>query len=1451
MRAWSIRAIFRGILFASAVAFAANAAERINQEGRILGPAPTVTTPTLFNTAQADAIVSAMQIFPTSSAWNEDISKRPTLSNSDAMIAQIISDLASNRRTLRMFTEMNYVLVPDNQAKIDVKLVDYPDESDDLKAGVPTMDIASLPIPTNLPVETWPVGTGSLTLTQWQQDINGDGGDRHSITVMPGAGFIWETWQTYLTTNTPAWQASNDAKFDLKSNTMRPAGWTSGDAAGLAMFPALVRYDEVERGMVEHAMRIVVVKSRQEYIYPATHWASSTPASQVNVPAMGQRVRLKSAFTIPGTWTKEEKAVALALKKYGAIVADNGGFFSISICPDNRYPANCFANLDTIAITNFEVIQSTAATGGPRSPNAPTVDAGADQSVSQATGATLTGSATGTGLTTKWYVYPYSTPPGTVTFGNSAALSTTASFSAPGTYTLMLSADDGVHTVAYDAVIITVVSVPTLNFSAPSSSGLESATSVNIPVTLGIASAQTVSIDYAVTGGTATGGGVDYTLASGTLTFNPGVITQNIALSVVNDTLDEPNETVQITLSNPVNAPLGSTNVHTYTINDDDSAPTVAFNATSSNGSESTTSVSIPVSLSTASGQTVTVAYAVTGGSATGGGTDFTLANGTLTFNAGTTTQNIALTVVNDSRDEPNETVQITLSSPTNATLGTNTVHTYTINDDDPTPTVAFNASGSSGSESTTSVTIPVSLSAASGQTVTVAYAVSGGTATGGGTDFTLASGTLTFSAGTTSQNISLTVNNDSLDEPDETIQITLSSPTNATLGANTVHTYTILDNDNPPTVAFNAASSSGAESVTSVSIPVSLSAASSFAISVNYAVSGGTATGGGVDYTLASGTLNFPVGTTTQNISLSVVNDSAVESNETVVIALSSPTNASLGTNVSHTYTILDNDTPPAVAFSAATSSGAENVASVSIPVVLNGPANAAVAVNYAVTGGTATGGGVDYTLASGTLNFAVGVTTQNISLTIVNDLINESDETIILSLSSPTNATLGAQSSHTHTITNTLTPVVTWNNPADIAYPAALGATQLNATTTVQGTFVYTPPSGTILKPGNAQTLSVQFTPSDTTANNTPPPKTVTINVLKGNATVTLGNLSQTFDGSPKSASATTTPSGLTVSLTYDGAAAAPSAIGSYAVAATINDANYSGSASGTLVISAVPSGPSIDSAPSSSASPATVGQSVTFTIGSTSPPPLTYKWDFGDGIVAFGGSSVAHVFNTTGTFNVTVTVSDSSGKSSSASMPLSVIADSSGGGGASGVDSDGDGVSDSDEIAVGTNPFNAASVLKAPMTVSKLMISMKFGIQLKDSIGFSGVIPGMPALFNPKDKMVTIDVSGARVVLTLDAKGRAKTDSASLMLKLKGKRNKATKQFEFAGGDVPFKVSLKHGTWSTGWSAIGVNPAQNAFKAPTNLLVDFALNGTVYTSTVQALYSARAGKGGAFKK
>jgi hypothetical protein len=432
-------------------------AERINQEGRILGPLPVVTNSILFNTTNADAVVSAIQIFPVTNPWNEDISRRPLLVNSDTMITLINTNFAAANRSLIAEFEMNFVLAPDNQMLVSNQFVTYPDDSD-LNGG--TYPFGLYPIPTNLPVEKWPVGTGTQTLLQWQ--TNNDGSDRHSIIVQPGPGLIWETWMAQLTNGN--WQAGNGAIFDLNTNALRMAGLTSGDAAGLPMFPALVRYDEAERGMVEHACRIVVKHSRKAYIYPATHDASVPSTTDTNVPAMGQRVRLKAAFVIPSGWAKEEKAVLLGLKKYGALVADNGSYFSISVTPDDRWPANCFNDLTSVAITNFEVIQTTGTNEGPRSPGAPVADAGPDETGPVGLPFQLQGAVlfTGTPPVISWKLY---SDPGPVTFGDATLTNTTATFNAPGIYTLELSAADGVHAVAYDAVVITVTNGITVSIA--------------------------------------------------------------------------------------------------------------------------------------------------------------------------------------------------------------------------------------------------------------------------------------------------------------------------------------------------------------------------------------------------------------------------------------------------------------------------------------------------------------------------------------------------------------------------------------------------------------------------------------------------------------------------------------------------------------------------------------------------------------------------------------------------------------------------------------------------------------------------------------------------------------------------------------------------------------------------------------------------------------------------
>ncbi len=357
-------------------------------------------------------------------------------------------------------------------------------------------------------------------------------------------------------------------------------------------------------------------------------------------------------------------------------------------------------------------------------------------------------------------------------------------------------------TTSVGTAIVDDEPIPVVAFNAISSSGLESVSSKDLQVDLSGKNSLAVTVDYVVTG-TATGSGTDYTLANGTLTIPAGSTSKNITIaSIVEDALDETDETVIVTLSNPANASLGTNKVHTYTITDNDNAPTVAFNATSSSGLESVSSKDLQVDLSAASGLAVTVNYVVTG-TATGSGTDYTLANGTLTIPAGSTSKNITIaSIVEDALDETDETVIVTLSNPSNASLGTNKVHTYTITDNDNAPIVAFNATSSSGLESVSSKDLKVDLSSASGLAVTVDYKVTG-TATGSGTDYTLANGTLTIPAGSTSKNITIaSIVDDALDETNETVIVTLSNPSNASLGTNQVHTYTITDNDNAPTVA-------------------------------------------------------------------------------------------------------------------------------------------------------------------------------------------------------------------------------------------------------------------------------------------------------------------------------------------------------------------------------------------------------------------------------------------------------------------------------------------------------------------------------------------------------------------------------------------------------------------------------------------------------------------------
>ncbi len=311
---------------------------------RVRPPMPKITAPVMFDTPEADKILSAMQVFPPDNAWNQDISKLPVHANSKAIVAGIGAD-----KPLGFNLDMGFILVPPDQKRVDVKLLDYPAESEP----------GPYPVPDNAPIENWPLTRNEDVKSlpkpgQTLEDIQRNGtGDRHIIIVDPVNGFLSEFWQAKKTD--AGWQASNAAVFNLKTGALRPERWTSGDAAGLPIFPAVVRFDECERGMVEHAMRFTVRRSRRGYVLPATHWAS--PHKDPNYPRMGERFRLRQDFDVTA-FPPHAQAVLKGLKKYGMFVADNGSEWLMSIAPDRRLQG--LESLTKVKGSDFEVVETGA-----------------------------------------------------------------------------------------------------------------------------------------------------------------------------------------------------------------------------------------------------------------------------------------------------------------------------------------------------------------------------------------------------------------------------------------------------------------------------------------------------------------------------------------------------------------------------------------------------------------------------------------------------------------------------------------------------------------------------------------------------------------------------------------------------------------------------------------------------------------------------------------------------------------------------------------------------------------------------------------------------------------------------------------------------------------------------------------------------------------------------------
>lgn len=271
--------------------------------------------------------------FPSDSPWNQDISAVPVDSNSSAIIGFIGSSAAMHAdfgsgQYQGSNIGIPYIVASGTQPLVNVDFNAYGDESDP----------GPMPIPTTAAIEG---------------DPNPGNGDRHVLVLDNGNCFLYELYAASRNGD-GSWTAGSAAVWDLLSNEQRPWSWTSADAAGLPIFPGLVRYDEVAAGEIRHAIRFTLPQSRAAVVPPASHFASNS--SNPAAPPMGMRLRLKAGFDI-SQFPASVKVILTAMKKYGLIMADNGSAMYISGAPDNRWDNDALHTLGQVTASAFEVVQ--------------------------------------------------------------------------------------------------------------------------------------------------------------------------------------------------------------------------------------------------------------------------------------------------------------------------------------------------------------------------------------------------------------------------------------------------------------------------------------------------------------------------------------------------------------------------------------------------------------------------------------------------------------------------------------------------------------------------------------------------------------------------------------------------------------------------------------------------------------------------------------------------------------------------------------------------------------------------------------------------------------------------------------------------------------------------------------------------------------------------------------
>jgi hypothetical protein len=295
-----------------------------------LAVAGAACTPTSPPASPAGPTVGGCALFPADNAWNQDVSKLPVRSDSAAYVANINS---SGGTMLHPdfggggAYGIPYKVVPSTEPRRRVNYTAYGDESDP----------GPFPVPPNAPVEGG----------------NASDGDRHVLVVQQGSCHLYELGRAFWRTD--HWDADVGVNWDLSSNARRPLGWTSADAAGLPILPGLVRYDEVAAGEVKHALRFTVQRTQKGYVFPATHYASSS--TDATRPPMGLRFRLKASYDL-SRFHGQSLVILRALKKYGMIVADNGSNWFVSGAADARWNDDDLDQMKSVPGSAFEVVDT-------------------------------------------------------------------------------------------------------------------------------------------------------------------------------------------------------------------------------------------------------------------------------------------------------------------------------------------------------------------------------------------------------------------------------------------------------------------------------------------------------------------------------------------------------------------------------------------------------------------------------------------------------------------------------------------------------------------------------------------------------------------------------------------------------------------------------------------------------------------------------------------------------------------------------------------------------------------------------------------------------------------------------------------------------------------------------------------------------------------------------------